>query len=819
MLKKYFDTSIKNLSKHKLYSAIDIGGLAIGLAACIVMSLYVQNERSYDKHWRSADNLYRVNYTIELPGAERNIRPITPLALIPILNQYSPDDIERSSRARITSVVFKVGDNSFEENRVLVDRPFIDMFDFEVLSGSLEQTLSDPNNVALSAEVATRYFGNRDPVGEVIPVTFEQGLSGNLRVSAVYRIPGNSTLYAPLISLLDETILPSGMLTNWRFQTCFSYIQLRPGADIEAMKALTPNLLDQNVDISSVYPDANVSSASAVLSLDFQNVKDIYLDSPWDNVSFWYSSGNKMMVMTFSVIAVLVLLIACINFIILTTAKATQRAREVAMRKVLGAHRKQLIFQFLGESLLTVTLAMIIALGLVELLLPVFEAMVSRELALNYFSPGTYLSLLALLLMVGVSGGYYPALILSGFRPSATLKSNRSSETKSSLMLRNVLVVFQFSVSIALIISTCVIHAQIQHSNSRDLGFNRENVLGIYDLRRGENVSDKLETLKQELLSQANITDVALSYPPGDTSPNYALYQRADTNDSYSIVQADFSYDYLPTYQIAILAGRNFSLDQDIPEPLSGSEGSDDNLGQRSIILNASAVRAMGFANPESAVGSTLSTSDAYYTVIGVIADTFSINEAPQPVLFRFQPVNSNYISIRFQGSPQTAMEQINSSWKKVIGDKQMYTMFVDQQIAAELEEAQTQALMLTGFSLLAIIIACMGLYGSTSFTVERRTKEIGLRKVMGATVKNVVSLLIWQFSKPVLLANLIAWPVAIWVMINWLQRFAYQINHWLLLPLCIAAGLAALSIAWATVISSTTRVATNNPIKALRHE
>ena len=325
--------------------------------------------------------------------------------------------------------------------------------------------------------------------------------------------------------------------------------------------------------------------------------------------------------------------------------------------------------------------------------------------------------------------------------------------------------------------------------------------------------------MKQELLSQANITDVALSYPPGDTSPNYALYQRADTNDSYSIVQADFSYDYLPTYQIAILAGRNFSLDQDIPEPLSGSEGSDDNLSQRSIILNASAVRAMGFANPESAVGSTLSTSDAYYTVIGVIADTFSINEVPQPVLFRFQPVNSNYISIRFQGSPQTAMEQINSSWKKVIGDKQMYSMFVDQQIAAELEEAQTQALMLTGFSLLAIIIACMGLYGSTSFTVERRTKEIGLRKVMGATVKNIVSLLIWQFSKPVLLANLIAWPVAIWVMINWLQRFAYQINHWLLLPLCIAAGLAALSIAWATVISSTTRVATNNPIKALRHE
>src|SRR5688572_6080197 len=297
MLKKYFDTSIKNLSKHKLYSAIDIGGLAIGLAACIVMSLYVQNERSYDEHWQNADNLYRVNYTIELPGAERNIRAITPLALIPVLNQNFPDNIERSSRARISSGVFKVGDNSFEENRILVDRPFIDMFDFEVLSGSLEQTLSDPGNVALSAEVAKRYFGNRDPVGEVIPVTDEGGGSSELRVSAVYRIPGNSTLYAPLISLLDETTLPSSMLTNWRFQTCFSYIQLRPGADIEAMKALTPNLLDQNVDISSVYPDANVSSASAVLSLDFQNVKDIYLESPWDNVSFWYSGGNKMMVM------------------------------------------------------------------------------------------------------------------------------------------------------------------------------------------------------------------------------------------------------------------------------------------------------------------------------------------------------------------------------------------------------------------------------------------------------------------------------------------------------------------------------------------
>jgi putative ABC transport system permease protein len=824
MIKNYFSTAINNLIKNKLYSAINIVGLAIGLAACIVIALYVQDESSYDKQWENSERIYRVNYSYNLPGTDTLKFAVTPLPLIPALHQYYSEEIELSTRTISFERIVDIDNAQYEDRLVSVDRPFIDMFQLEELAGSLENTLVNPSNVALSAEVASRYFGAQDPIGEVITIS-TLGVSQDFNVSAVYQVPGNTVLDVPLLSLLDEASLPPSLGT-WFNANLGAYFLLKPGVDIESLKLNLPDLINQNVDISVIVPDPN-AKASDVLSMDFQNIEMLHLDSPWDTTR---AGGNLTVVIAFSAISVLILLIGGINFTILTTAKATQRAREVAMRKVLGARRKQLIVQFLGESFFIVLLAMILSLAVVELMLPIFESMVSKELAVDYSSPSTFLSLLALLLVVGLSGGLYPAFILSNFRPGSILKSNRSTETKGSASLRGILVIFQFSVSIILMIATSVIYTQLQYSNNRDPGFNKDNLLVINNIRPRPELRANLEPLKQELLPLANISNVGFSETqPSGQQQQYGVYTPlggAGTN--FTIARAGVGYDYFETYQIPLLAGRNYTVGRDIIEPtfdITTNDGSPPvELAERSIMINAGAVRALGFVNPEEAIGKVLSTEttqNTNYTIIGVVADNhiFSINALPRAEMYILKPDQANVVTVRFQGSPQAIIEQVNSIWGEVMGDIEISTVFVDQLLAEEFQQEQTEAIILISFSFLAILIACLGLFGSTSFTVDRRTKEIGLRKVMGAKVKNIVTLLIWQFSKPVLVANVIAWPVAVWAMMTWLQRFPYQINAWLLAPLCLVAGLIALSIAWLTVASNTTRVARSNPINALRYE
>jgi putative ABC transport system permease protein len=538
------------------------------------------------------------------------------------------------------------------------------------------------------------------------------------------------------------------------------------------------------------------------------------------------------MVISFAGISLLVLLIGCINFTILTTAKATQRAKEVAMRKVAGAKRKQLIVQFLGESTFIVFLSMLFSMAIVEIMLPVFESIVGKSFSLNYTSPLTFLPLLVLLLIVGVSSGLYPAFVLSGFRPGDALKANQSKETHGSMSLRQVLVVFQFSISIILIVSSGVIYAQMEYGMSRDPGYNKDNLLVINGLRYDVKTISKIDVLKRELLNLADISDVGVSFlPPSHKteflSTPFTLPGHPET------IQTDRTYiddDFFKTYQIPIIAGRDFSMDRDLPEPAMmpaanvGKEARESL--ERNAVINESAVRKFGFAGAEDAVGKVLSRSDnkINYTIIGVVADNhlFSINAPPRAEVYLLRQLDlafTDVITVRFKGSPQKIVSQVKSVWKNVTGDEEISTVFVDQLVAKEFEQEKTEGIILVSFSLLAIFIACMGLFGSASFTVERRTKEIGLRKVMGARVKNIVSLLLWQFSKPVLIANLIAWPVAVFAMRHWLEKFYYRFNPLLLIPICLVSGLIALAIAWFTVAGNTDRAARKNPIHSLRYE
>ncbi len=817
MLKNYITIAINNLLKNKLYSAINIIGLSIGLAACIIIALYVKDQYTYDRQWKDSDRIYHVNYSMQAPGRELMKFSKTPLPAMPALKEYFKDNFDQTARIfdEKSDYTIHIGTDRFRSKWPQVDPSFIDIFQLKVIAGSLKDTLTSPTNVALSEETAKRLFGNQDPIGMVITKDLGNNLKIPYKVTGVYHIPGNTILDdIPIISLLDETFLPE-YFKDWDAPNCSTYIKLKAGVDIEALKPLLPALIAQNVPWSD----------QTHLSLDFQRLDTLHLDSPWDKNR---AGGYKALAMSFAGISLLVLLIGCINFTILTTAKASQRAREVAMRKVVGAKRKQLVVQFLGESTFIVLLAMILSMGLVELLLPIFGSIVGETFSFNYFSLNAILPLLLMLFMVGISGGLYPAFILSGYRPADTLKANQSKETSGSMSLRYVMVIFQFSISIILIIATGVIFIQTRYSLNRNPGYNKDNLLIINQMDRNE-LKGKFEPLKNELLNLSNVSDVCFSnLQPSHRDQHGSGFSQLGRPETKYFISGNFiGYDYFTTYQIPVVSGRNYSVERDLPEQESNTGTINDNGGKellkRNIILNESAVRRLGFNNSEDAIGKILNRTYANtnYTIIGVVADNniFSINEPPRPEVYLLAPSYIGAVTVRFKGSRQKILEQVKSVWNKVMGDGKISTVFVDQLLAEEFQQEQTQMKVFISFSLLAIFIACMGLYGSASFTVERRTKEIGLRKVMGARVKNIVTLLLWQFSKPVLIANIIAWPVAIFAMQYWLERFAYQFNPLLMIPICLVSGSIALVIAWFTVSGNTTRVAKSKPIEALRYE
>jgi putative ABC transport system permease protein len=826
MLKNYITIAINNLLKNKLYSAINIIGLAIGLAACIVIGLYVRDQTSYDKQWKDSDRIYRVNFLWQRPGAEPIRSSTTPLPAMQALKEYFKGNFEQTARTfpGQEEITINIGTDRFKSSITSVDPAFIDIFQLKVIAGSLKDTLTNITNIALSEETARRHFGSQDPIGKVITIS-TLGMKIDFKVTAVYRIPGNTVLDdIPIIVLLDDKLLPQS-ITHWYYSRYHTYIKLKAGVDIETMKPLLPALIDRNLP-----SDDPTRKTSDQLSLEFQRLDAAHLDSTWDDSR---AGGNKTVVMSFAGISLLVLLIGCINFTILTTAKATQRAREVAMRKVVGAKRKQLIVQFLGESTFIVLLAMILSMGLVELMLPIFESIVGKTLSFNYISLNAILPLLVMLIIVGISGGLYPAFILSGFRPGDTLKANQSKETSGSMSLRYVLVIFQFCISIVLIIATGVIFIQMRYSLNRDPGYNKDNLLIINQMYRDE-FRGKIEPLKNELLNLANVSDVSFSgvQPSQIFAYSIGFTHLGRPETEYAFASSAVGYDYFTTYQIPVVSGRNYSVERDLPEPAEAfyvmtatiNDNEDKELLESNIILNESAVRQLGFNNTEDAIGKIINSttySNTNYTIIGVVADNhiFSINAPPRPTAYLLQPYIIHAVTVRFKGSRHKILEQVKSVWNKVMGDAEISYVFVDQLLAGEFQQEQTEMKVFISFSLLAIVIACMGLFGSASFTVEFRTKEIGLRKVMGARVKNIVTLLLWQFSKPVLIANIIAWPVAIFAMQGWLERFQYRFNPLLLIPICLVSGLIALAIAWFTVAGNTSRVAKSKPIHALRYE
>ncbi|MCG8412914.1 MAG: ABC transporter permease [Pseudomonadales bacterium] len=820
MFTNHLKIAIKDLSTNKLYSVINIAGLAISLAACIVIALYVQDETSYDKHWSNAERLFRVNRTELLDNSQRRYSS-TSLILSPTLNRYFSGEIEYASRLMALNQDISFEDAQYSETVYAVDADLIEMMDFELLSGSLNNAIADVNSIALSDAFARTVFGDKDPIGETISLssTGVVGLNKDYQVDAIYRLPPeNSVLELPAITLFDMDDFPWG--TDWGIISTHTYIQLNEGSDVESLSQRLPEFVNGNV----VFREAQQTPGagpSERMCLDLQNISEIYLNSPFDTSG---NVGNKTAVIAFTIISILVLLIGSINFMVLTTARATQRSKEVVMRKIVGAQRRQLISQFLGESVFTVFLSILVALGILELLLPVLEPLTTKSLSIDYASPLSYLFILSLLLLVGSAGGIYPSIILSRFRPSGVLKTAPSSETRSSLRLRNLLVVFQFAVSIALIIATAVIFTQMRFLGDRDPGFNRENLIAINNLLFREEVRARKSALKEEVLALSSVSNATLSiHQPTQQlglANNYMSYSIPGGPDTrYRIATLPIDEDFVETYEIGLLAGRSFSLERD--------SISVDNPGplfvNRNVVLNESAVRELGLGSPGDAIGQQVLTldSDNTLTISGVVNDTdfFNLRSVPRPEVYILNSGLTDVLTIRYEGDEQTAMAQITEVWNAVMGDEVLQSSSVEQLMAQEFTQEQIQANILTSFSLLAIVVACLGLFGSVSYSVDRRKREIGIRKILGAKIREIVMMLVWYFSKPVFVANVIAWPVAIWVMINWLEQFPYQIDRWLLLLVCLFAALAALMIAWLTVASKSFITALQNPIDSIRYE
>jgi putative ABC transport system permease protein len=812
MLKNYLKIAWRNIVGNPLFSAINIIGLSIGLACCIIITLFVRYELSYDKHWDNSDRIYRV--TRDFFGNNLKLAAVAP-PIAPLMKQDFPEIEDIVRILQTGGITLSRGDLRIVEEKIVIADPNIfEFFNLEFVSGDPATALARPTDVVLSRRAAERYFGSEDPVGQTLNLMGQ----ADVTVTAIIEdLPDNTHMAFELIGSISviPLMMGPGELESWGSNNYYTYLRLPEGYDPQ-------NLESRFNDFLVKHWNENAESSSA---LSLQHLPDIHLTSNRD--AEWQANGSIALVYTFSAVALVVLLIACINFMNLTTARSTQRAHEVGVRKVVGARRDQLIIQFLGESVLLTALAMLLAVALVELVLPPFANFLEKPLTFSLANPGSLATLIVGIVVVGLIAGSYPAFYLSRFRPADVLKGSASGS--SSSLLRKSLVVFQFATSIALLIATGVVIAQMQYVRNIELGYDRSRNL-ITSLPFFADLWETYEPLKAELEAHPDILSVVYSSRvPGQQNLDGSGYvaegvqMTPDTVMGISDIKVD--YQWFDHYDVEFLAGRPFRQNEmRIEMPTE-----ENPVVKASAILNQSAARRFGWT-PQEAVGKIIRqpTSRELTTfidreVVGVIPDIHfsSLHDEMKSTVYA-EP-NPNYgrqISVKLAaGDHRAAIDHFESVWNRLVPGEPVQWEFLDDRFDALYRSESRQAQMFGIFSAFAIFVATLGLFGLASFTTERRTKEIGIRKVMGASVKDIVWLLTSDFTKLVLLANVIAWPVAYYFMNQWLTRFAYRapFGEWALL--FVVAAVVALTVAWLTISLQAGRAAMARPVLALRYE
>jgi putative ABC transport system permease protein len=781
MISNYIKIALRNMKKHKGYSSINISGLAIGLTAVIFILLYVQFEISYDEFHENAGRIYRMMLSDE-EFSRRS--PLMPAPLAPAMKEAFPE-VEQAARFSFSDNVHISANNKnfFEDGFAFADPEALEMFSCSLVKGDPQTVLTDPFSILISESMAAKYFGGEDPVGRKISYkgTHDFHVTGVLK-----NLPENSSItmhfVVPFTTL--EKMDSFYQMNNWGAYSYHTYILLKQGIDIRTLEAKFPSLLEQNIE-------KNISGRSRFF---FQRLRSIHLDSV------------GTVIILFSSIAVLILIIACVNYINLSTARSAQRMKEIGIRKVVGANRPQLVRQFLGESLLFTLLASAIAIAAVWIFLPSFNTFVGRHLQFDLLENRSFLLwLAALIALVGCVAGLYPALVVSSRKPTTIIRGQFAGVKGSAL--RNALVVFQFAISIVLIVATLVIRGQLHYVQARDMGFRKESIL-VVDIR-DQRLRNNMEALQNELKRNTNILSVASSvFLPNSTNAATPITWPGKEGDERQFINLNFvDYNFVDVYGIEVVEGRNFSRDF-----ATDAEGA--------FLLNESAVKAIGW---EPAIGKELKHFIGGRTgkVVGVVKD-FHMNplrQAIEPLCIDLNPEWADRrLSVLIRGDRIPEMvSYIRQTMAKFAPDYPfVYQHFFDIFNRDYAFEQRLEAIIRL-FSILALVVACLGLFGLASFTAQQKTKEIGIRKVLGASTNRVVLLLSGQFTKWVLIANVIAWPVAYLIMRRALRFYVYRLSPGL--GFFLTAGGFALLIALLTVGYQAVRAATAKPVDSLRYE
>lgn len=804
MIKNYFKIAWRNLKRNKLFSLINISGLSLGIATCFIIMLYVHDELSYDTFHENAATIARVIFRADINGGKIN-ESVTMAPVAQTMESDFPEVQEATRLLAYGSPKMQYGDNVFKGDRfAFADPNIFRIFTLPMVEGDPETALLEPHTVVITQSTANKYFGEGNAIGKTIVLTSDNN-QPYVITGVIQDIPTNSHFHFDLFgSLKGYTDATSD---SWMYGGFHTYLLLKPGSNLQQLEARFPQMvktymgpqIQQQMGLSL----EQFTTQGNRLGFALQPLTDIHLNS-YTTTEF-EPGGNKAFVYIFSGVALFMLVVACINFVNLSTAGASKRAKEVGIRKVVGSGRFQLIKQFLSESILISCFSLLIAFLLAQLALPAFNHISGKDLA---FDVNPILTFIGFGMLAGVIAGIYPAFYLSSFKPVAVLKGKPSAHVKN-ISLRSGLVVFQFFVSVTLIIGTIVVYQQMRYMQNRDLGFDKEQLLAIpnsYALGNNEQV------FKQQLLQDSRIASATVSWykPVGPSDYNNALaYPQGDDKQIVNGVDYHVDEDYIPTMGMHIVHGRNFSKN-------FATDSS-------SIILNETAAKAMGWT-ALTAIGKTVIRQNSVrgenvpFHVIGVVKNfNFkSLHETISPLFMTLYPEGGLIFKINTSdvGGLLATMEKQWNSYPT--GEPFTYT-FMDDLFHSTYAAEQKTSVILNIFAVLTILVACLGLFGLATYTAEQRTKEIGIRKVLGASVTQVAQMLSNDFLKLVLVASLVAFPIGWLAMNRWLENFAYRITiQWWVFAV---AGLAAIAIALLTVSWHAIRAAVANPVDSLKDE
>jgi len=806
MIRSYFKIAFRSLWKNKGFSAINIVGLAIGIATCLIIMLFVQNELGYDRFNKKADRIVRVTFQGAANGEKFNESTVMP----PVAQTMKADfpEVLEATRLRDYGIPRLVnGDKMFKEDALaFVDSNFFQVFTLPLISGDAKTALIEPNTIVITKALAHKYFGNEDPMGKVIHFKEEQKIPCKV-TGVIERVPLNSHFHFELFASMAS--LPESREPTWMSSNFYTYLLLPNGYDYRKLEAKLPAVVDKYIG-PQMYQAMHVSlpefrKKGNNLSFHLQPLTAIHLSSQF--ASDLSPAGDIRYVYIFGAIALFMLLIACINFMNLSTAGASKRAREVGIRKVLGSLKLELVRQFLLESILITAIALLLAIVFMYLALPVFNTLAGQNLALRFGDHPLLLpGLVLFVLFTGILAGSYPAFYLSSFNPVAVLKG-RFTSGKKSIGLRSGLVIFQFLFSIILIVSTTVVYKQLSFIQHKSLGYNKDQVMILPAWMLG----DKASIFRQQIGNDPRVASISNSgYLPAGPSDgnNFFVYPGENPNQIVKTLRYDVDENYISTLGIQMLAGRNFSKNF-----ASDSSG---------VILNEAAARIFGWG--EKATGHIISTTQnngeiTSYHVIGIVKNFHfkSLHELISPLVMVLSP-NPGMMIVKLKTKDAAGLlAAAKIKWTAFGTEEPFAYSFLDERFNNTYQSEQKIGLILGIFAGLTIFVACLGLFGLAKFTAEQRTKEIGIRKVLGATVSGVVALLSKDFLKLVLAAFIIASPIAWYIMNRWLQDFAYRIDisAWVF----VIAALLAVIITIITVSFQAIKAAIANPVKSLRTE